>query len=91
MFHRMRSRFEGSIPRQVFFSKLSRAAATAASTASGPPSGTVARQLAGGGIDDVDVFHYISLAMKPTYARVRPMIRTAEIPGDPDVWPSVSR
>jgi hypothetical protein len=28
MVHRMRSRFEGSMPRQLFFSKLARAAAT---------------------------------------------------------------
>ena len=41
MFHRMRSRLEGSSPRQVLFSKLARAAATARSTSPASASGTV--------------------------------------------------
>ena len=49
MFHRMRSRLEGSRPRQVLFSKLARAMATARSTSAASQSGTVPRssQVAG--------------------------------------------
>ena len=41
MFQRIFSFFDGSMPRQVFFSKLARAAATARSTSHASPSGTV--------------------------------------------------